>query len=205
LRLPATLPEGTRSELQREYQDWAQAERARFARDDGPLRTLWFRVQHDAWRAEGWEAATSLGVRPLAPFYTRELLELYFDCHPSEWFDAQRPKALLRRALHGKMPEQHRLRADKGDWPGFLDGVTLPASAPSSPRARELIEESWLHAHFGPTLSRSTQLPAFTALHLSWLGNMLGAVDSLARTPALGNEAPAPSRSQLIPFTAAAP
>jgi hypothetical protein len=166
--------------LQDEYRDWLSLERARFAADDGPLRTLWLRLNQHAWRSEWWEASTSLGVRPLAPFCTRELIELYFECHPLEWFDQRRPKAVLRRAMEGFMPDWHRQRPDKGAWPGFLQGAQLPASTPSNQLGSNLLSPAWLSTHFPPH-AQTALLPALDALQLTWLTNMLDAVSELSR------------------------
>lgn len=199
LRLPAALPPALRPAVHAEYRDYLRDRQHSFLRDPEPLRSLWFRVTQDAWRAEWWEATTAMGVRPLAPFHTRELLDLYFTCHPEEGFDAQRPKALLRRAMHGHMPEYNRLRPDKGEWSGFLSGVLLPALRPHASLTGELLDASWLQRHFG---SRELcQLPALDALHLCWLSNMLGAIESVERAPRVR-----PSRLiPVSPLQAAAP
>jgi hypothetical protein len=187
-RLPDRLSAMFRPAIREEYEEYARRQRARFALDREPLRSLWFRVSQDAWRAEWWEATTVLGIRPLAPFYTRELLELYFDCHPLEWFDGQRPKALLRRAMTGCMPEWHRERPDKGSWPDFLDGARLPASRPpltgaSNDSARELLDCAWLDATFSSE-GKTSQASALDALQLSWLANMLNAIERSTRASA---------------------
>jgi hypothetical protein len=182
LRLPEQLGSMFRDCIAQEYQDWASDQRRQFAADREPLRTLWFRTQHDAWRAEWWEATSSLGIRPLAPFYTREQLELYFDCHPLEWFDGRQPKALLRRAMRGHMPGWHRERPDKGSWPGFLRDVHLPVALPASELAHDVLDPSWANATFEQK-SGVAHLPAPDALQLTWLTNMLGFIDGLAHAP----------------------
>jgi len=182
LRLPETLGADIQEEVADEYRAWQFEQRRRFAQDEGPLRSLWFRIGQDAWRAEWWEATTSLGVRPLAPFCTRELLELYFDCHPLEWFEGRRPKALLRRAMQGKMPDWHRERPDKGIWPGYLAGTLLPAHKPKSDLAHDLLSAQWLRTTFDGPENQTVQLPALDALRLQWLENMLHAVDTLCTT-----------------------
>jgi asparagine synthetase B (glutamine-hydrolysing) len=184
LRLPDRLGPMFQRTIEHEYRDWSSEQRRRFAADHEPLRTLWLRTQHDAWRAEWWEAASPLGVRPLAPFYTREHLELYFDCHPLEWFDGQRAKALLRRALRGHMPDWHRERPDKGNWPGFLHDVQLPIERPPE-LPHDLLDPSWLAATFKQ--NSTAQLPAPDALQLTWLTNMLSAIARLADAPSHAN------------------
>lgn len=180
LRLPATVPPVFHPTVHAEYRDYLRDRQHSFLQDRQPLRSLWFRVQQDAWRAEWWEATTTLGVRPLAPFHTRELLELYFVCHPEEGFDSQRPKALLRRAMDGHMPEFNRLRPDKGEWSGFLQGAHLPAPRPGGSLTAELLDAGWLQHHFGSR--QQCQLPALDALQLCWLSNMLAAIESVSGT-----------------------
>lgn len=180
-RLPERLPQMFQSAIREEHLAWVHQQRAHFAADHEPLRTLWFRCSQDAWRAEWWEAATSLAVRPLAPFYTRELLELYFECHPLEWFDGQRPKAVLRRAMQGKMPDWHRERPDKGNWPGFLENAHLPAALPSRELTSDLLDDAWLNATFSAA-NPIAQISALDALQLTWLANMLCSIDRLAQS-----------------------
>lgn len=181
-RLPESLGAMFHPAIREEYEDYAHRQRACFAADREPLRSLWFRVSQDAWRAEWWEAATALDVRPLAPFYSRELLGLYFECHPLEWFDGQRPKALLRRAMTGRMPDWHRERPDKGAWPGFLDGAQLPATLPAFAATEELLDSAWMNATFSSS-TRAARVSALDALQLTWLANMLSALDRLTRAP----------------------
>ena len=60
-----------------------------------------------------WEVTSSLGVRRSFPFVTRELLELGFECHPSELVGPG-TKRLLRAALAGDVPAINLERPDKG-------------------------------------------------------------------------------------------
>jgi hypothetical protein len=181
LYLPSEPPEGTRREIREEYSDWIADERRGFADDSEPLRTLVFRVSRDQWLAESWETTTSLGVRPLSAFYTRAALELYFACHPRELFDGALPKAVLRRAMQGYMPEANRMRTDKGDWPPLLERARGVAEIASLSRAAELLDEQWLLQNLGRTegLARAPEMRLFDALRLTSLGNMLSAIDQL--------------------------
>jgi hypothetical protein len=62
-----------------------------------------------------WEGTTPLGVRRSIPFFSRECLELAFDCHPRELLGPGK-KRLLRSALDGDVPSRNLRRADKGGW-----------------------------------------------------------------------------------------
>lgn len=60
-----------------------------------------------------WEACSALGIRRSFPFFTREVFELAFSCHPTELYYPG-PKKLLRSALRGYVPERNLFRPDKG-------------------------------------------------------------------------------------------
>lgn len=134
-RIPAAdLPEWVRPEVEAEYRAWVRRHRAALARDHRPLRELAARAGGDAWVAMYWEGCSPLGVRPLLPFFNREVLELAFQCHPRELLGPG-PKRLLREALSDDVPARNLLRADRGRWIGhftngrwIMDGA-LPAAA----------------------------------------------------------------------------
>ena len=111
-RIPATdLPEWAPPEVKAEYRDWVRRHRAALARDHRPLRELAARAAADAWVAMYWEGASPLGVRPLLPFFNREVLELAFQCHPRELLGPG-PKRLLREALRDDVPARNLLRPE---------------------------------------------------------------------------------------------
>jgi asparagine synthetase B (glutamine-hydrolysing) len=112
---PDRLPDWVHPEVQAEYAEWLRRRRAERARDRRPLRELADRVTADGWVAMNWEGTTPLGVRRSIPFFTRECLELAFQCHPAELLDGGK-KRLLRDAVGGDVPSQNLLRADKGGW-----------------------------------------------------------------------------------------
>jgi asparagine synthetase B (glutamine-hydrolysing) len=117
-----------------EYQDWVRRRRTALARDHRPLRELAARASGDAWVAMYWEGAAPLGVRPVLPFFSREVLELAFRCHPRDLLGTG-PKRLLRDALRDDVPARNLLRSDRGMWTGhhatgrWALGGALPAAA----------------------------------------------------------------------------
>jgi hypothetical protein len=112
------------------------------ARDRRPLGELAARADADAWVAMYWEAASPLGVRPLLPFFNRELLELAFRCHPRDLLGPGK-KRLLRDALRSDVPARNLMREDRGEWTGHstarwvLEGALPPAASP-------LVRADWL-------------------------------------------------------------
>ena len=114
--LPEELDPFVRPEVNEEYRVWWDARHREFLRDRRPHRpsatlcTLW-----DGVVAMNWAAPTALGVRRSLPFFTREVQELGFECHPEELIGPG-TKKLLRTALRGDVPEQNLQRPDKGFW-----------------------------------------------------------------------------------------
>src|SRR5207302_1953074 len=96
-------------EIQREFNEWIERCRSEARRDRRPLRGLADDVKADAWVAMNWEGTTPLGVRRCNPFFNREVLELAFQCHPSEVLGAG-PKRLLRLALKDDVPSRNLFR-----------------------------------------------------------------------------------------------
>jgi asparagine synthetase B (glutamine-hydrolysing) len=110
------LPRFVRDEHRREAAELARDKRLALIRDRRPLRVLWERIQATAeCTVVAWEASTSLGVRRLYSFLSREIVELSMQCHPLEliW---DGPKQLLRLSLGDVVPADHLNRADKGRW-----------------------------------------------------------------------------------------
>jgi asparagine synthetase B (glutamine-hydrolysing) len=127
------LDEWVPDEVEAEYWDWVSARRRALGRDRRPLPELAARADSDAWVAMYWEGAAPLGVRPLLPFFNREVLELAFRCHPRDLLGPGK-KRLLRDALRGDVPARNLMREDRGEWTGHgparwvLDGA-LPSAA----------------------------------------------------------------------------
>jgi asparagine synthetase B (glutamine-hydrolysing) len=89
------LPDWARPETAAEHREWLRGRRAAWARDRRPLKWFADLVARDGWVAMNWEGTAPLGVRRSLPFFNREVLELAFQCHPSELLGPG-PKRLLR-------------------------------------------------------------------------------------------------------------
>jgi hypothetical protein len=116
--------------------------RRALARDRRPLPELAARADSDAWVAMYWEGAAPLGVRPLLPFFNREVLELAFRCHPRDLLGPGK-KRLLRDALREDVPSRNLMREDRGEWTGHGDSRwVLDGALPST--AAGLVRPDWL-------------------------------------------------------------
>jgi asparagine synthetase B (glutamine-hydrolysing) len=148
---PPDLPEWVHPDLNAEYRA-RRREILRFrARHPRPLGELQDRVAHDAWVAMNWEGATELGIRRSVPFFTREMIELAFECHPSELFETGR-RGIERRGLEADVPRQTLFREDRGTW--RAETPDLPLRVPA-----ELPE--WIHPMVSPAW-RQTPRPEAT-------------------------------------------
>ena len=143
-RIPAmALPEWARPDVKAAYRDWVRSHMASLARDHRPLRELAARASADAWVAMYWEGTAALGVRPLLPFFNREVLELAFQCHPSELLGPG-PKQLLRRALRNDVPARNLQRPGRDQWGGhFVDGRWIMDGALPAAAGR-LVRSDWM-------------------------------------------------------------
>jgi asparagine synthetase B (glutamine-hydrolysing) len=137
------LPLWTPVEVQAEYGDWIRRDRAAFARDRRPLKGLAARVREDAWMTMNWEGATPAGVRFSAPFFCREMLELAFQCHPSELLGPG-PKRLLRNALSEDVPARNLMRPDRGRWTGHHNEGHWVVERPLPASAARVVRTDWL-------------------------------------------------------------
>jgi asparagine synthetase B (glutamine-hydrolysing) len=93
------------------------------------------------------EASSQLGARTIAPFASREVVELATQLDPSRFFDGGNAKLPLRRLAEQHLPNSHAMRPDKGDW-----GLS-PRHYPSPQIPAELgpvLDMEYLRAH--PTL-----------------------------------------------------
>lgn len=127
-----------------EYEQWRRDRVAQSARDRRPLRELADRVDADGWVAMNWEGTTPLGIRRSIPFFTREVLELAFRCHPAELLDGG-PKQLLRAALERDVPARNLLRPDKGSWSLSPSIAGVPRSMRRLPDVvHPLVRPDWL-------------------------------------------------------------
>jgi asparagine synthetase B (glutamine-hydrolysing) len=164
---PIELDDWVPPEVKAEARDWFRGQRAAAARDRRPLRELAIRAAGDAWVAMYWEGVSPLGVRPLLPFFSREVLELAFRCHPGELLGPGN-KRLLREALREDVPARNLLRPDPGAWTPYdgdarwaLDGALPPAAA-------GVVRSDWIsrppsHTHFveGARLTSAIRVAQF--------------------------------------------
>ena len=145
---PAELPALVRPQLRAEYREWFRDRRREGARDDGPMPYLAMFLERQGFLGMQWELTSSLGVRRSFPFVTRELLELAFECHPSELVGPG-TKRLLRAALAGDVPAFNLERPDKGRpgpgrdsgprvWSGDIPAILESVLAPDWPPEREI-------------------------------------------------------------------
>jgi asparagine synthetase B (glutamine-hydrolysing) len=158
------LPEWVRPEVKAEYRDWIRRHRAAVARDHRPLRELAFRAAADAWVAMYWEGASPRGVRPLLPFFNREVLELAFQCHPRELLGPG-PKRLLREALRDDVPARNLLRPDRGAWRGHHTDGRWRMNGALPGAAQPIVRSDWwplpppdLPWHDGKLLAYATRV-----------------------------------------------
>jgi asparagine synthetase B (glutamine-hydrolysing) len=180
---PYQLPEWVHPDVREEYAEWLRGRRVERARDDGPHRELADRVASDGWVAMNWEGTTPLGVRRSIPFFTRECLELAFECHPRELLGPGK-KRLLRSALDRDVPSRNLMRADKGGW-GARDRDRKLRFEGELPEGVEgVVRPDWLPAPPEPLLNRDAvgllRLPRVVEyLHATSARSSATAVDSL--------------------------
>jgi len=130
-------------EVVAEHQAWLATHQASLARDRRPLRELATRADADAWVAMYWEGASPLGVRPVLPFFNREVLELAYRCHPQELLGPGK-KRLLVDALRDDVPARNLLRPDRGLWTGHERGVRWRLDGPLPAAAEAVVRREWL-------------------------------------------------------------
>lgn len=72
------------------------------------------------------QAAAGLSVEPRYPFFDRRLMEFCLSLPASQKFSQGWPRAILRRAMSGILPDELRWRAAKSDLsPNFTRGLLL--------------------------------------------------------------------------------
>jgi asparagine synthetase B (glutamine-hydrolysing) len=113
--LPARLDSWVHPELEAQYRARRRKILRFRARHRRPLGELQDRLELDAWVAMNWEATTELGIRRSIPFFAREMIELAFECSPSELFETGR-RGLARRALAADVPHHTLFTDDRGTW-----------------------------------------------------------------------------------------
>jgi hypothetical protein len=147
----ADLPAFIRADLRKQYRAWIAARRRAAADEPAARLDLALRAEVDGFVAMNWEAASALRVRRSFPFFHREVLELAFECHPSELVGPG-TKKLLRVALRADVPEENLLRADKGHWGSYLDSAHLESATPLSTSLAAIVRPDW-YPQAPPTLA----------------------------------------------------
>ncbi len=142
LPFPPHLPEFIRTEVREDYRAWLDRRCRRAAEDREALPYLALRAEADGFVAMNWEAASALGVRRSFPFFSREALELAFECHPAEVVGPG-TKRLLRRALRGDVPARNLDRPDKGHWGTYLNGAHVPWTEPLDELLEPIVRDDW--------------------------------------------------------------
>ena len=161
---PFASPSGIlRADVVSEYTEWYDRRRAELLSDEGPHPHLRQRLRHADFIAMNWEACSELGIRRSVPFFTRETLELVFQCHPADLVGPG-VKRLLRTALAADVPHENLHRPDRGHHP--------PAPAGSLP-VPDLPPETWLifRDDYDP---QTRQLLPFEALFLWSFSKLIG-------------------------------
>jgi len=140
----ADLPEYIRPEIRAEYRQWGRDSGAARAKDGRPLRGLATSCEHDGWVAMNWEACSALGVRRSIPFFTREVLELAFECHPSEGLGPG-TKRLLKAAVGDDVPARNLNRPKQGfsGGPNAID-EQIEWSKSLPPGLEAILSPEWL-------------------------------------------------------------
>ncbi len=112
---PRELAEWIDDRHREEHADWLAEERRQMAADRRPLAGLAQQTDSDLWLAMNWAVLAPLGIRRLAPFASRSVIELAFRAHPDQLVGPG-TKRLLHDALHEDVPAELLFRPDKGYW-----------------------------------------------------------------------------------------
>lgn len=168
--IPESLPPYVRATAREEYRQWRADRRRALGADKRPLPYLALESEQDGFVAMNWEVTTHLGMRRAWPFFNRQMLELAFDCHPSELVGPD-TKRLLRAALDGDVPPMNLHRRTRGHWdPGPEE--TSPPPTPD-PELAEIFE-----------LPRLAEGEIELGLPMTlWLNRFLSATRALRKRP----------------------
>lgn len=109
------------------------------------------------------EVLSGLGIRRSFPFYRRDLVELAFECHPSEGLGPG-TKKLLRTALDGIVPKENLYRKNKES--GRLQDHPLPWGRELPAELSGVLRDDLLER-------RPESLPSSDALRLACLMNIV--------------------------------
>lgn len=143
LPYPPDLPDFVRREVREEYHGWLERRRRDVAADDRPLRQLALRSELDGFVAMNWEVSSALGVRRSFPFFSREVLELAFECHPAELVGPG-TKKLLRAALRDDVPAINLGRQDKGRFSPNREAPNPTWEVPLPETLAPVLDPGWL-------------------------------------------------------------
>ena len=159
---PGELPPPVRAELRAEYDEWLDRRVAAAARDRGPMPYLAMYLERHGFLGMHWEVTSALGIRRCLPFVTREVLELAFECHPSELVGPG-SKRLLRDALREDVPALNLERPDKGTSPQAPDRVSRRWRGEIPGALEPILEPGWPPARGAPPseIYRVTQMLVF--------------------------------------------
>lgn len=137
-----------------EYREWYNRQENKLLEDSMPWRYLALDSEIiDAFVTMNWEACSAFGIRRSLPFFTREVFELAFSCHPVELYGGG-VKKLIRRAMVNDVPHRNLFRMDKGagQWAGQIRGSfesffqsfreSFPVEALSE-ELRGIVTEEW--------------------------------------------------------------
>jgi asparagine synthetase B (glutamine-hydrolysing) len=145
LPLPGSLAAFIRPQIREEYADWHDQRRRDAARDRQERRFLALCTETAGFVTMNWEAASAVGVRRSFPFLNREILELAFECHPSELVGPG-PKKLLRAALRDDVPAANLYRGDKGGWGHRLHAGSVEFNTSLPEVLRTVVRDEWMEA-----------------------------------------------------------
>jgi hypothetical protein len=142
LPFPPGLGAFVKAEVGEEYRAWAAARRRAAGAEPPMKRYLALQAEKDGFVTMNWEAASALGVRRSFPFFNRAVLELAFECHPSELVGPG-TKKLLRAALADDVPSRNLFRVDKGHWGENARDLQLELNGPLPPGLETVVRPDW--------------------------------------------------------------
>jgi len=142
LPVPSALGDIVRPDLRHEYREWFLRRQSDAAHDHLDRRYLALCSEVTGFVTMNWEAASALGVRRVFPFFTREILELAFECHPDELVGPG-PKKLIRAALRDDVPARNLQRSDKGAWGAGFRGKQITWHDPLPGALADVVRDDW--------------------------------------------------------------
>jgi asparagine synthetase B (glutamine-hydrolysing) len=138
---PAMLADWVHPRARGEYRAWRVDVGRAASGDPRPLRTLALRAGMDGFTAMNWEATSELGIRRVIPYFTRDMLELAFDCHPNELIGPGF-RRLQRAALAEDVPRANLWREDPGVW-AYPDPSNMAWEGTMPPWAAATVDPGW--------------------------------------------------------------